>query len=252
MDNLKNLINLDLKITEVNKEPAIKEVIQDINSETGEVNPNFVYEENQNSIAVEEVPELPEFKPKPEPPEDIFSDEVEEKKQIKKTPQVKVLQESAEQPKVKLNKNGKPRKAMSPEHLEKLKLAREKAAIKKRFLKEQRLEKEKVITDLKKEKDTLKLKNAQDQLNKEKQIETPPSPLPVQVPKKEYKTLTMDDLEAASLNAILKVEAMRKQRKQVKKEKAVVDAYNKDTMNSIKSVTVPSWHIAGSPYNNLF
>ena len=62
----------------------------------------------------------------------------------------------------------------------------------------------------------------------------------------------MDDLEAASLNAILKVEAMRKQRKQVKKEKAVVDAYNKDTMNSIKSVTVPSWHIAGSPYNNLF
>ena len=251
MDNLKNLINLDLKITEVNKEePAIKEVIQDVNTETGEVNPNFVYEENEK-VQLEE-PELPEFKPKPEPPEDIFSDEIEEKKQIKKTPQVKVLQESAEQPKVKLNKNGKPRKAMSPEHLEKLKLAREKAAIKKRFLKEQRLDKEKVITNLKKEKDDLKLKNARDELNKEKQIETPPTPLPIQVPKKEYKTLTMDDLEAASLNAILKVEAMRKQRKQVKKEKAVVDAYNKDTMNSIKSVTIPSWHIAGSPYNNLF
>ena len=62
----------------------------------------------------------------------------------------------------------------------------------------------------------------------------------------------MEDLEAASLNAILKVEAMRKQRKQAKKEKAVVDQYNKETLQSLKKASTPSWYIEGSPYNNLF
>ena len=249
MDSLKNLINLDLKISgPPEPETVIQTVINEVDTETGEVNPNFVYNDDDDIQ-----PELPQFKPKPSPPEDIFSDEPPAPKErpVKETPTVKVIEESTS--KVKLNKNGKPRKAMSPEHLEKLKLAREKAAIKKRYNKEQRLQKEKVITDLKQEKDDLTLQNLKKAVDKQKKIEdTPPSPLPVQVPLVEYPRLTMEDLEAASLNAILKVEAMRKQRKQAKKEKAVVDQYNKETLQSLKKASVPSWHIEGSPYNNLF
>ena len=44
MDSLKNLINLDLKISgPPEPEPVIQTVINEVDTETGEVNPNFVY-----------------------------------------------------------------------------------------------------------------------------------------------------------------------------------------------------------------
>ena len=196
MDTLKDIINLDLKITEppeAEPPPAIaaKAIVQAVNSETGEINPNFVYDDD----VVE--PELPEFKPKPTPDTDIFIEE--EAPPKPKPPQVKVVPEGDPQVSnakpVKLNKNGKPRKKMSPEHLEKLKVAREKAAAKK-----------------------------------------------------------MEDIQQASLNAILKVEALRKERKAEKKKKAQIDQYNQQTMKSLNKMEAkqPSWYIKDSPYNGLF
>lgn len=254
MDTLKNIINLDLKITEPPEpEPppaiAAKAVVQSVNSETGEINPNFIYDDDS---VVE--PELPEFKPKPTPDTDIFIEE-----EPKPTPQVKVVPEGKP---VKLNKNGKPRKKMSPEHLEKLKVAREKAAAKKRFLKEERLKVKKEKDDMKhkkesliKEKEQLDMSELEQQVQQKKKVkETPPTPLPVQLPKVEYPPITMEDIQQASLNAILKVEALRKERKAEKKKKAQIDQYNQQTMKSLNKMEAkqPSWYIKDSPYNGLF
>lgn len=249
MDSLKDIINLDLKITEPPEaEPPIKAVVQAVNSETGEIDPNFVYDDD----VVE--PELPEFKPKPTPDTDIFIEE-----EAKPPPQVKVVPEGKP---VKLNKNGKPRKKMSPEHLEKLKVAREKAAAKKRFLKEERLKVKKEKDDMKhkkesliKEKEQLDMSELEEQVQQKKKVkETPPTPLPVQLPKVEYPPITINDIQQASLNAILKVEALRKERKAEKKKKAQIDQYNQQTMKSLNKMEAkqPSWYIKDSPYNGLF
>ena len=250
MDTLKDIINLDLKITgPPEAEPPIKAVVQAVNSETGEINPNFIYDDDS---VVE--PELPEFKPKPTPDTDIFIEE-----EAKPPPQVKVVPEGKP---VKLNKNGKPRKKMSPEHLEKLKVAREKAAAKKRFLKEERLKVKKEKDDMKhkkesliKEKEQLDMSELEEQVQQKKKVkETPPTPLPVQLPKVEYPPITINDIQQASLNAILKVEALRKERKAEKKKKAQIDQYNQQTMKSLNKMEAkqPSWYIKDSPYNGLF
>jgi len=252
MDSLKDIINLDLKITEPPEpEPVAKPkaVVQTVNSETGEINPNFIYDDDS---VVE--PELPEFKPKPTPDTDIFIEE-----EPTPPPKVKVVPEAKP---VKLNKNGKPRKKMSPEHLEKLKLAREKAAAKKRFLKEERLKVKKEKDDMKhkkeslmKEKEQLDMSELEEQVQQKKKVkETPPTPLPVQLPKVEYPPITMEDIQQASLNAILKVEALRKERKAEKKKKATIDQYNQQTMKSLNKMEAkqPSWYIKDSPYNGLF
>ncbi len=272
MDNLKDLIDLDLKITgppEAEPPPAIaaKAVVETVNTETGEVDPNFIY--NDDDVASpDDDDNLPEFKPKPEPDEDIFQEDI-PKPKVKNNippPQVKVVPEgnpevSNAKP-VKLNKNGKPRKKMSPEHLEKLKLAREKAAAKKRYLKEQRLQGKAEKDDLKKKKDSLlkekeqlEVSELEEQVQEKKKVkETPPIPLPVQLPKVEYPPITIEDIQQASLNAVLKVEALRKERKAEKKKKAAIAEYNKQTMKSLNNIEKkePSWYIKGSPYNNLF
>jgi len=256
MDQLKDIINLDLKITDPPEaEPPIKEVIQEINTETGEVNPNFLYEGQQE----EEEIALPEFKPKPSPDKDIFMEDEPPAPKPREVPQVKVVPEGKP---VKLNKNGKPRKKMSPEHLEKLKVAREKAAAKKRFLKEERLKVKQEKDNIKqkkesllKEKEQLDVSELEEQVQQKKKLkETPPSPLPVQVPKVEYPPITINDIQQASLNAVLKVEALRKERKAEKKKKAQIDQYNKETLHTLNKMekSSPSWYIQGSPYNNCF
>ena len=261
MDNLKDLIDLDLKITgPPQPEPPIKAVVESVNTETGEIDPNFIYNDD-DTASPDDADNLPEFKPKPEPDEDIFQEDI-PKPKVKKNappPQVKVVQEGKP---VKLNKNGKPRKKMSPEHLEKLKLAREKAAAKKRYLKEQRLQGKAEKDDLKKKKDSLlkekeqlEVSELEEQVQEKKKVkETPPSPLPVQLPKVEYPPITIEDIQQASLNAVLKVEALRKERKAEKKKKAAIAEYNKQTMKSLNNIEKkePSWYIKGSPYNNLF
>lgn len=256
MEQLKDIINLDLKITDPPEaEPPLKTVIKEINSETGEVNPNFVYEDEPHEQDID----LPEFKPKPSPDKDIFMEDQPPVPKPREAPQVKVIHEGKP---VKLNKNGKPRKKMSPEHLEKLKVAREKAAAKKRFLKEERLKVKKEKDDIKQKKESLLKENEQLDVSdleeqvkqKKKLIETPPSPLPVQLPKVEYPPITIDDIQQASLNAVLKVEALRKERKAEKKKKAQIDQYNNETLHTLNKMekSSPSWYIHNSPYNNCF
>jgi len=187
--------------------------------------------------------ELPMFVPKPEPKlEDIFAEQ---------------------KPKKKLTKSGRPRKPMSEEHKQKLALAREKANAKRKYLAEQRkkakqMEKEtKELMKKKKEKEYQKLKKEVEEPVDDETGESNPNfvyekkePVKQQSkPSQQYIGLTKEDLDKSHLDAILKVEAMRKQRKAEKKKKQQIDAYNQETISTLKKLT---WQDTAGLYSNCF
>ncbi len=216
--------SLKYDIIEDKPEPAVKEVI----TETGEVDEVPLADD---SIPLEKPddpePDMPMFVPKPEPKaHDIFSEE---------------------KPKVKLTKKGRPRKPMSEEHKAKLAVAREKANAKRKFLAEQRkknkamAQEEKQLLQKKKEKEFQKLKQEVEEPEPEAKPETiltiPHKKESVHKPKVQYVGLTKEDLDKSHLEAILKVEAMRKERKAEKKKKAQIETYNKETLQTLKKHT---------------
>ena len=249
MNSLPDSLKYDI-IDEKPPELPVKEVV----TESGEVDEVPV----DDSIPLEKpddpAPEMPLFVPKPVPvSEDIFSE-------------VK--------PKVKLTKKGKPRKPMSAEHKAKLAIAREKANAKRKFLAEQRKQEK---ARAKEEKELLKKKKELEFQKLKKEVQEPVDPVteesnpnfvyeapkahvtqPIDIPKPtkqetiltiphnresvhkpqvQYVGLTREDLEKSHLEAILKVEAMRKERKAEKKKKAQIDAYNKETLETLKKHT---------------
>ena len=202
----------------------------DVNKETGEENPNFIYSDD----------EVEDF--------ESYEDEVQSKEEFIPQPVKKVVQEESifedDEPKPKtkpkkepkLTKNGKQRKPMSEEHKAKLQQAREKAflvkkqkAEERKKLKEQEAE-EKKLLKLKKQKDIEKLKKEVLGEDKEESkpaptpapTPTPPVPVPVREIIREP-TLTKEDLEKAQLSAIMSYEKLRKQRKEEKKKKQAED-----------------------------
>ena len=177
----------DVKIQEVVDEP--------VNEETGEVNPQFIYDDDEKKKVV---------KPKP----------------------VK--------PKVSDGKQKKPRKPMSEEHKAKLALAREKAmAVRKAkaLEKKQMKEIEKETSNLRKKK---KIKEFE-QLKTEVNEEIPPKTvLGSGVKKETIQTFTKKDLEDAQLEAITKYETLRKARKEEKRKQQAIDKSKQDLMNKLK------------------
>ena len=231
-----------LKYDIIDDEPAVQEVI----TETGEVDEVPLTSDTSDSIPLEKPddpePDMPMFVPKPEPKaQDIFSEE---------------------KPKVKLTKKGRPRKPMSEEHKAKLAVAREKANAKRKFLAEQRkknkamAQEEKQLLQKKKEKEFQKLKQEVEQVESaepEPEPETiltiPHKKESVHKPQVQYVGLTKEDLEKSHLDAILKVEAMRKERKAEKKKKAQIEEYNKETLKTLKKHT---WRDTAGIYANAF
>lgn len=206
--------------------------IEEVNSETGEENPNFVYEDEQDFESYED-----EVKANHPEREGTFEEEEEEfiPQPVKKVVKEETIFEDDEpKPKSKpkkepkLTKNGKQRKPMSEEHKAKLQQAREKAflvkkqkAEERKKLKEQEAE-EKKLLKLKKQKDLEKLKKEVYEEPKPK-----PQPAPAPAPVREIirePTLTKEDIERAQLNAIMSYEKLRKQRKEEKKKKQEEDA----------------------------
>ncbi len=219
----------------IDEKPAVQEVI----TETGEVDELPL----DDSIPLEKPddpePDMPMFVPKPEPKaQDIFSEE---------------------KPKVKLTKKGKPRKPMSEEHKAKLAIAREKANAKRKFLAEQRkknkamAQEEKQLLQKKKEKEFQKLKQeVEEPVDKETGESNPNFVYEKQTqakPKVQYVGLTKEDLEKSHLDAILKVEAMRKERKAEKKKKAQIEQYNQETLKTLKKHT---WKDTAGIYASAF
>ncbi len=216
-------------------EPVIETVTETV-TEQGDILDDIPLEKDIDD-------ELPMFVPKPEPKlEDIFAEQ---------------------KPKKKLTKSGRPRKPMSEEHKQKLALAREKANAKRKYLAEQRkkakaMEKEtKELLKKKKEKEYHKLKQEVEEPVDDETGESNPNFVydskvvkePVKKQSQQYSGLTKEDLDKSHLDAILKVEAMRKQRKAEKKKKQQIDAYNQETINTLKKIT---WQDTAGLYSNCF
>ncbi len=183
--------------------------------DTGEENPNFIYDESGEVEApIEE----------DEPIIKIEEREVINRKELFDVP--------ADEPEPKPKKIKKPRKPMSEEHKAKLALAREKAmasrkakAIERKKMKELDNE-EKELVKKQKVKRVQKLK---DEVNDEKPLETTTPTKTTGFSKK--------DLEDAQLEAIMKYEAIRKQRKEEKKQSKIIEEGKAKMLNQINRAT---------------
>ncbi len=206
--------------------PQIKEVINTVTTSvisgshrdpvTGEENPNFIYEEQEEELIEDEPIKF------------------EEKEEIN----AKELFDDYNPPAKSCTKPGsvacekKPRKPMSAEHKAKLAVAREKAmesrkakAIERKKMKELENE-EKELLKTQKVKRVQKLK---EEVNDEKPLETS---TPIKTT-----GLSKKDLEDAQLEAIMKYEAIRKQRKEEKKQAKMIEEGKQKMLNQINRAT---------------
>lgn len=238
---------------------------EEVHSETGEENPNFIYNDdepmNDKDCNIQE--KIVDFvEPEPIRDEEIF-DMGEVIKPVEKKPEKNVVisninaggTEATPPPPpsvplkangkpVKLNKNGKPRKQISPEHLAKLQEARKKALETRRANK-----KEKVNTkELERKKKQLLIEKQQIEVSElEEQVKTK-STKPIQ--KVEYVNgLTKEDLYTAQLEAITKYDAVRKAQKKQKKEEKMIETQKKEMLNKIQQ---SGWKNTAGIYHNCF
>tara|TARA_R110000764_G_scaffold5211_7_gene20898 strand:- start:1088 stop:1753 length:666 start_codon:yes stop_codon:yes gene_type:complete len=190
-------INVDLKETN-ERDP-----------ETGEENPNFIYEEEDSDVLPEVVKKEPLYKQ-----EDIFV----KKNQAEPT------------------KPPKKKRVLTEEHKAKLAKAREKALETRR----QNSQEKKRIKELEKKAKQKKTKEL------EEYVEDKPPPVVAKVQEKIIErepTITKKDLEEAQLEAIIKYEALRKQRKKKKQEEAEEQKKKDETLNAIRRATQPRQRI---------
>lgn len=150
--------------------------------------------------------------------------------------QGEVFKETKPKPrKQTLNKNGKPRKQLSEEHKQKLKVAREKALeVRRQKAAERKKEKafqeeEKALQRKKKQQDFDKLKKEVEQPDK---IEPSKEPAPIQRSSETW--VTKADLEKAQFDAIAKYEILRKQRKAEKRQKEQIEQEKQNIINKLK------------------
>ena len=130
--------------------------------------------------------------------------------------------------KVTLNKDGRPRKAMTPEHKAKLAEARKKAQEGRRLAKQRRDEEREFKRQ---ETELLKKKKKQDFEKLKKEVEEPTTPAPAPAPVQ--RGLTQADLQEAQYQAIIRYDALRKQQKAEKKKKQEEEKAKQELMAKI-------------------
>lgn len=239
----------------------------EVDEDTGEENPNFIYNEDEPMTAgdcniQENIVDFVE--PEPIKDEEIF-DMGEVVKPVEKNPEKKIVISNksdinacgvgedkpspsvplkANGKPVKLNKNGKPRKQISPEHLAKLQEARKKALETRRANK-----KDKVNTkELQKKKKQLLIEKEQIEVSElEEQVKTK-SIKPIQ--KVEYiNGLTKEDLYTAQLEAITKYDSVRKAEKKKKKEEKMIQSQKADMLHKIQQ---SGWKNTAGDYGGCY
>jgi hypothetical protein len=157
----------------------------------------------------------------------------------KKIRKDKELQQNIEELEQQISKptttQKKPRKKreMTPEHLAKLALAREKAQIARKKKAEERAEAKKLEQEQKELIKKAKVKRVQ-KLKEEVEEEDEP---PEQPKGKTNFGLTQADLEEAQYNAILKYDALRKQQKAEKKKQQMIEQEKMKMLNTINRAT---------------
>jgi hypothetical protein len=215
---------------------------ESINPETEEENPNMQYEDekkvtidedaNEEEIIVEPVKKSDSINP-----EEIFSFNEEEKKNIQE--QIKEVE-----PNVKLTKKGKPfkkRPPMSEAHKLKLKAAREKAMATRKAKAAVRKE-DKLLEKKNQELLRTKKKKEVEKLEKEVNDELPtPKPSP-----QGYGV----DVEKAVLDGIAKYEVLRKQRKKEKQEVQKKEKEDNEMKDKLRRALAPSKPF--NPYANCY
>ena len=211
--------DFNFSLVEPPQENIESEIIDD---ESGEENPNFIYNEEPEGEKVKET--IVE--------KDIFDG----------------IPAKVEEPKAEVKKQKKPRKPMTEEHKAKLGLAREKAmasrkanAIERKKMKDLETEEKELIKTQKiKRVKKLKAEVLSDGEEESVKIVKPPPPAEpsgaIDIPKTKTH-FSKKDLEDAQLDAIMKYEAIRKQRKAEKKEKEMVDAEKNKMLNTIQRAT---------------
>ena len=197
--------------------------VEEVNEETGETNPNFIYSDEEVTETIDEIV-----------PEVVEKEEINEEK-IFDLPNLAVRpdflgKETKKQP--KLTKKGVPRKPLTEAHKAKLAEARKKAAIVKA---QKRKEREEEKAFKKQEKELLEKKKKKDfeKLKREVEEDEPPTEKVVKETKI-VNTLTKEDLEKAQFEAIAKYEILRKQRKAEKKQAQALEAQKKELMERLK------------------
>lgn len=217
---------------------------EEVNQETGEENPNFQYEEEEDFESYEdEVASMPEIVGKPKPvKEDIFDlpnlavkpDYVE----IADPPEVPIVEstpttKSAKpvKPKESVGKQKKARKPMTEEHKAKLALAREKAMAVRKAKAEERKQMKEVETKTKQLRQKKKIKEMKEL---EEEVSEKPKPVKVSAPAYPVSTITKKDLEEAQFEAINKYETLRKARKEEKRKKQAIEKSKQDLVEKLK------------------
>lgn len=127
----------------------------------------------------------------------------------------------------------KPRKPMSEEHKKKLALAREKAMA----VRKANAEEKKKMKALEKEEKELLKKQRFKKVKKLKEEVEDDLDEPVYIIDNKIKNLTKKDLEEAQLEAIMKYDAMRKERKAKKKQEQIIEEGKKKMLNNIQRAT---------------
>jgi len=220
---------------------------EDVNKETGEENPNFVYEDKDISeLKSNKNPEIKNYKPVEETAkeEEINNEEEPIISEVKSTPK----------------KKG--RKPMTAEHKEKLRISLALAREKKQLLiSEKKKSGYKTTKDKKKEKENLmsvqkgktevyeqqqeEMKRLKDELEKEKQksklIEE----------KKQENIITKEDLQQSQLHTLATFEMMRKERKEEKKKQKQIEEYNESVKETIKKINTPSYMRKAGKYKDF-
>jgi hypothetical protein len=231
---------------------------EDVNIETGESNPNFIYDDDIIDKMEQMMPNIIE---REEIIEDNIFDSAPAPAPYPSPSKSKPAPAPAHSKPVKLTKKGRPRKPLSDEHRERLAENRKKALVAKKIKEEQtrqmktqeKLEKEKQKALEAEEKELLKKKKQKDldklreELNDEK-ISSKPQPIP-------QNYFTKEDLERSQFEAIQKYEVLRKARKEEKKKEQMIQKQKDDMMSKINNYTYGARRPDGrlmNPYDRCY
>ena len=247
---------------------------EDVNLETGEVDPNFIYAEDEPPEIEDTLDlELPDISKTEIVESEIFDESSEEEELDVQPPDpVPIVKEVAEVKPVAevklpedvpplasvhqtLNKNGKPRKTRKPltdqqrkVNLENLRLAREK---RKQSKGKAQLEKQKVMKKqtLLKQKEDLDLELLEEEVS-DKQEEV--SQLKQPVEKKNKKGLTPEEIKQIQLDAILEYDTLRKSRKAKKNEAKMIQAEKDQLKQNLQMEMKAGWETTAGKWSTYY
>ena len=209
------------------------DVVEEVNEETGEVNPNFIYDDGDASSDGDTIDDrMPAFVKKPEiNNDDIFDLPGIYPDNIKNDLIIEEMEPGPKKTKdLKKEKIKKPRKPMSEEHKAKLALAREKALAVRRQNAEERKQMKAIDTEtthLKKQKKVKEFNQLKEEVTGEPTT-TKVKPYPA------GHSISKKDLEDAQYEAIVRYETLRKLRKEDKRKQQAIDKSKEELMKKIQ------------------